>query len=243
MKTSQHQRGFGVIGIVIVMLVVGAAAVLLPRLLLSKHTQSTQLTDLQALQAAKTAVISDALSKGVIPAPGASTPACPNGSMPASLGVNNWGFFGKENMFCMDVNTELTSAILTPSVHTPGTTTTVTTNLCQKARVLLTNDVPTVLPRSCKDTSCAAPAFATSTPIAFVIYSTGTDHSANLSNAVSANRIYENDLRGINNAPQTAGSVHYDDQVVSYPMAQLVKDCATVPVPATASLALQGKQT
>lgn len=231
MKAYQHQRGFGVLGMALVMLVVGAAALLLPRLLLSKNTQSTQLTDLQALQTAKTAVISDALSKGVLPAVGAVTAACPNGSMPATLGVNNWGVFGKENSFCMDVNAALKSPALTPSVSTPGSSTTVTSNLCVAARSQLTNDAAAVLPRSCKDTTCAAPAFATSTPVAFVIYSTGADRSANQANAVSANRIYENDLRGINNAPEAIGSTHYDDQVVSYPLAQLVKDCATVPVP------------
>ena len=226
MKSNQHQRGFGVIGMVIVMLVVGAAALLLPRLLLTKHTQSTQLTDLQALQAAKTAVISDALSKGVLTAAAGVTTACSRGIMPSTLGVNNWGVFGTTNTFCMDVSDALTG--FTPPVTLPKTAT-----LCANARAEL--NAPVAGPRICQDTTRATANCTPSAPMAFVIYSTGNDRVPNLENleagVTSGNpgyRIYENDLRGINNAP---GTDHYDDQVVSYPLAQLVKDCATVPVP------------
>lgn len=39
-----------------------------------------------------------------------------------------------------------------------------------------------------------------------------------------ANRIYENDTRGINNS-NDAGAIHYDDLVMSYALTALARDC------------------
>ncbi|MEJ1959820.1 MAG: hypothetical protein WDM70_10680 [Nitrosomonadales bacterium] len=67
--------------------------------------------------------------------------------------------------------------------------------------------------------------------MAFVIFSTGNDRSANLANSNSGtqnvntifDRFYENDTRGINNSNDVPG--HYDDQVMSYSLAELARDC------------------
>jgi len=116
----------------------------------------------------------------------------------------------------MDVNSNLTG---TTSVKA----------LCGMAQTQLEQaTAATTLPRVCQDTNdhtTVACTTANSVPVAFVLYSTGSDHMPDQENGTAANQIYENDNRGIDNS---AGANHYDDQVVSYPLSSLVAACAKV---------------
>ena len=248
MKWRQQQCGLSIIGLVIVLMIVGALAATLLPMLLSKHNQSVTGMDRKALEAARTAIIGYALSNnGKLPYPvdasGNSVYPSVNGCNPNSnpkyqsvplgttgataclmppstgtgtgvvpaLGVNNWGAFGKENPFHMDVNDALASAAAS-GVQV----------LCSTAQTQLANQTLTTMPRICQNyddhttTPCDA---AHSTPVAFVLYSTGSDRKPNQNNALNT-RIYESDNRGIDN------SAGYDDQVVSYPLSNLVSACA-----------------
>ncbi|MDZ4202952.1 MAG: hypothetical protein U1C96_12495 [Gallionella sp.] len=220
MRNQQRQYGMSMFGIVVVLMIVGVLTATLAPMLLSQHTQSTEGSDRKALEAARTALVGYALSVGKLPKPvdatgvsvttgvGFMPPSSGAGAIPA-LGVNNYGASGKENPFRMDVNDAL--ALVTTS--NPK-------DLCAVAQAQLAT--PAALPRICQDDACTV-----STPVAFVLYSTGSDRTANLQNdeTTIADRIYENDKRGINNSSD-AGSVHYDDQLVSYPLSSLVTDCA-----------------
>lgn len=74
-------------------------------------------------------------------------------------------------------------------------------------------------------TACTA-----TTPVAFALFSPGNNRVADQENddptsiaaALKTNRIYENDSRGINNSPSDD---RYDDQVMSYPLSSLARDC------------------
>jgi len=243
MKWRQKQCGLSIMGLVIVMIVVGALAAALLPMLLSKNNQSMRGEERQALEAAKTAIIGYALSKGKLPGPvdvsgnivptGKACDASGNavGStaclMPPSagtgtgviptLGVNNWGVYGSSssNQFRMDVNDAFASLGAASSVK----------DLCSVAQKQLAASTSSTAPGVCQDTSSLTTASCSSTaPVAFVLYSTGSDRKPNLKNA-GTNRIYESDNRGIDN---TAGATYYDDQVVSYPLSGLVNDCATM---------------
>jgi prepilin-type N-terminal cleavage/methylation domain-containing protein len=156
----------------------------------------------------------------------------------AEFGVNNWGVFGKEYPFRMDVNDHLKSnyigAIFTSSV--PATYTGTYKNgdkviFCQAVNEQMqnANAAPFVCQDSASDHVTSACPTASAIPVAFVLYSTGTDRKPNQENneagLVAGNpgyRIYENDKRGINNS---SGDSHYDDQVMSYPLSALARDC------------------
>ena len=246
MNRRKKQCGMSVFGVVIVMIIAGVLLAALTPMLLSKHTYSMAGSDRKALEAAKTAIIGYAFSTGRLPLPTDAANAiidpallaCNPASNPkygsvafgsagataclmppsagtgtgvvAALGVNNWGVFGRENVFHMDVNSVLASLPAASGVK----------NLCSVAQAqLMANPVP----RVCQNDACTA-----SAPMAFVLYSTGADHVANLVNAGNT-RIYESDNRGIDNSPDDPAAPpphHYDDQVVSYPLSSLVKDCA-----------------
>ena len=222
MRVCQRQCGMSMIGMVIVMIIVGAlAAAVLPKLM-SKNIQSTQGSDRLALEAAKAAVVGFALSNGRIPAAAGITAQCGNGTMPANtFGANNWGQYGKDNPFCMDVNGALTAPI--PAGADPAKT------LCSRVQTALAT-AATELPRICQDSNdhSAIPC-ANSAPVAFVLYSTGSDHAPNQENATAVNRIYESDSRGIDNSADDLTSPaprhHYDDQLVSYPLSSLANAC------------------
>lgn len=220
MKELQKQCGLSMIGLIIAMIVVGALLAGLAPMFLSKHIQSKRGADLHALEAARTALASYALSIGRLPSPvdASNTPVIGAGLMPPSagsgtgvvpaLGVNNWGEFGRENPFRLDVNTALintTSPLL----------------LCQAAQAQLHALVPP-LPQVCQDTASVNPICGSAAPMAFVLYSTGEDHKPNLKNAAT-NRIYESDNRGIDNTADATN--HYDDELLSYPLSGLVGDC------------------
>ena len=230
MKGRQQQCGLSIIGLVIVIIIVGAMAAALLPMLLSKNTQSMQGSDRQALEAARTAIIGYALSNGKFPPPvdasngsaidkacdvngvqvalgTAGSTACrmPSSTAYPALGVNNWGVFGKDNPFRMDVNSALTTVGTGDPVKA----------LCKAAQTALsasnacqTPNVPCV----CQDAACSS-----KTPVAFVLYSTGSDHVSNGNNALTT-RLYDSDNRGIDNSASSVGVTHYDDQVVSYPL-------------------------
>lgn len=230
MKGRQKQCGMSVFGVVIVMVIVGVLLAAVAPMLLSKHTYSMAGSDRKALDAARTALIGYAFSTGNLPAPvdasgvpvigtaGLMPPSAGPGAIP-SLGVNNWGIYGKENLFRMDVNDALASLSAASGVK----------DLCSVAQAQMAT--PGAGPRTCQDfndhtTACAV---GNSAPMAFVLYSTGNDHIPNQENATAANRIYEGEFRGIDNSPNGPLSTpqrHYDDQVVSYPLSGLVSDCA-----------------
>ena len=222
------------IGIIIVMMIVGAMTAALAPMLLSKYNQSRAGTDRQSLEAAKSAIIGYALSKGKFPPPvdasggnaidkacdvngaqvalgTAGSTACrmPPSTIYPALGVNNWGVFGDSatNPFRMDVNSAVTATTSVKDLCSKAQTALSASNACQ------TPNVPCV----CQDAACSS-----KTPVAFVLYSTGGDRVPNGNNALTT-RVYDNDNRGIDNS---AGGIHYDDQVVSYPLSSLVNACA-----------------
>lgn len=215
MKTNPRQFGFGIIGIIIALIIVGALTAMVVPMLLSKFIQSAQGSDRKALEAAMTAIVGYTFSRGQLPCQVNAGGACVTGAaalMPPSagvgavpaLGVNNYGVFGRENPFRMDSNDAL-AAVTTGNIK----------DLCRVAQAQMT--APGAGPRLCQDAACA-----TTAPMAFVLYSTGHDHLPNLNNALGT-RIYENDNRGLDNS---AGATHYDDQVVSYPLSSLVSACS-----------------
>jgi hypothetical protein len=231
-NSAKQQAGISIVAIVIVLLIAGLVMTTLTPFLVSKYIRSMEGGDYQALQKAGTALISYALSNGGFPFPvdAASSGVGPNQlcnvygqavssgttgatacRMPAAaggtgavpiLGVNNWGMYGPENPYRMDVNASLV---------TSGTL----RALCDKAQAQLNN--ATALPRVCVDNPCTS-----SYPVAFVIYSTGTNRIPDMNNAKNT-RIYDNDKRGIDNSP---GANHYDDQLLSYPLSALAAACA-----------------
>lgn len=210
MNASRHQRG--IIAWVLAVMLAGLALAMLTPFVMGQHKRSAEDSDRAALEAARTAVVAYAMTNGKLPTPVPDTKdpkRCPNGIMPADLGVNNWGRYGATNPFCMDTNVTL-SGTSNPKA------------LCAAARTALqhaTSDPPHPLPRVFRDN-----AYTSSAPMAFVLYSTGNDHWSNLSQAPAsaAARTYENDFRGIDDSP---GDNHYDDQVLSYPLASLLAEC------------------
>lgn len=199
MNARRPQLGIGVFGLVTVMLIVGLVAGSLTPLMLTKHKRTTEDSDRAALEAAKNAIIGYTMQNGSLPTPDAATARCPVGVMPANLGVNNWGKHGRDNPFCFDSNTALRAM-------------TTSKTLCAAARTQIAS-TPANTP------------YSNTTPVAFVLYSTGNDRISNQRNATatSTTRIFEPDNRGIDDS---AGSNHYDDQVVSYPLSSLLTECA-----------------
>jgi len=220
MKWRQQQCGLSIIGLVIVMIIVGALAAALVPMFLSKHNQSMTGADRQALEAAKTALIGYALNTGKFPSVVSASGVAlmpPSTGTYAALGVNNWGAFGSSstNQFRMDVNDALASLAAASGVK----------DLCSVAQQELAKEAAAVGPKVCQDTtSMTTTICSSSAPVAFVLFSTGSNRQADLKNAQTTNtRIYEADNRGIDN---TAGTTYYDDQVVSYPLSSLVSACA-----------------
>ena len=213
MNASRHQRG--IIGWVMAVMLAGLALAMLTPFVMGKHKRSAEDTERAALEAARTAVVAYAMTHGKLPTPVPDTKdpkRCPNGIMPPDLGVNNWGRYGAANPFCLDTNTTLSPA----GTSNPKA-------LCAAARSELATASATLpLPRVFRDS-----AYTSSAPMAFVLYSTGNDHWSNLSQAPAsaAARTYEHDFRGIDDSP---GANHYDDQVVSYPLASLLAECGKV---------------
>lgn len=215
----------------IVLVMIGILTAALAPMLLRQHTGTLEERDRVALLDMKTAIISYATTFGGIPDPVASE--VPN--VPA-FGVNRWGAFGSDtsNLFRLDVNDALKSSCIKatdPSTCAmPGATTGGDRVVFCQAVSAQMKLVTSPLPAVCENTdnrTTAACAAASAIPVAFVLYSTGNDRSANQENNevtgfVPNNRIYENDKRGINNTP---GDDHYDDQVMSYPVSALARDC------------------
>jgi len=222
----KSKRGFTMLEMAIVLIMIGILTASLTPLLLRQFTNSKEDQDRQALLAAKTAIISYATSFGGIPNPG--NPAVigtVSGVMPsvAAFGVNNWGAFGSTNPFQMDVNDSLTSSVITAS--SVGAASTVGGDkvvFCQAVNAQMITAAPNS-PKICQDFNDHTSACTSVSPVAFVLYSTGNDRTANQENALNL-RIYENDTRGINNSNDIAAD-HYDDQVMSYPLSALVRDC------------------
>lgn len=237
--------GFTMIEMVIVLVMIGILTASLAPLLLRQHTSSMEERDRVALEDAKTAIISYATTFGGIPNPNSAVAAI-SGVMPRveAFGVNNWGAFGSSGLanplqyFQMDVNDNLTSSCTNNMASgvpcaTPGALVTGGNRVvfCQAVNAAM-SAVPAA-PFVCQDyagdhTTVACPA-TSAVPAAFVLYSTGNDRIPNQENATSANRIYENDKRGINNSPDNtapgATRDHYDDQVMSYPLSAFARDC------------------
>lgn len=107
---------------------------------------------------------------------------------------------------------------------------------CQAVNWLGTRS-PLSPPRICRDLATRTVAGTTTqctdfTGASFVLFSLGNNRVADQENddrigapletVLKGNRIYENDSRGINNSP---GDDHYDDQVMSYPVSSLARDC------------------
>lgn len=227
MKLRRAHSGFGIFGLVTVLLIVGLVASGLAPFMLTKHKRLTEDSDRAALEAAKYAIVGYAMQHGRLPTPCTNTTApgctelsatvlarCLNGVMPANLGVNNWGKQGRDNPFCLDTNDALRNPPLANSNAK---------EFCNTARAQL---ITPVVPFICTDTVtnhlAPAPACTAITPVAFALFSTGKDRTANQSNKLAV-RIYESDGRGINDS---AGDSHYDDQVVSYPLSSLLTECA-----------------
>ena len=232
MRHMSAQRGLGIVALMVLLTLSGAMLTWVLPFFLPRYNQSMENTELRALEAARTAVISYALQSGSMPEMADPNPQCLAGVMPNTLDVNHWSVFSSaaggsvQNPFCMDINDALQG--VTPSESIPAQR-----NLCQTAREELAADAiaPVLGPRICHDRPCADAAAAvapTSTAVAFVIYSTGNNRRANL-NHLNSSRLYENDLRGISHAPNAA---MYDDQLVSYSLTQLIKDCGSLPTPA-----------
>lgn len=149
-----------------------------------QHAMNLQNSDRNALVKAKNAIISYAIAAGKLPcavdvsgtcvasAAGLMPPSAGVGALPA-LGVNNWGAFGSENPFRMDVNDALAA---TTSMQ--GYCATLQTQLDAVGAEPTVNGVP----------------------VAFVLYSTGVDRTPNQANAVT-DRQYEPDSRAIDNTP------------------------------------------
>ena len=224
MNSPVHQRG--IIGWVLALMLAGLVLAMLTPFVMGQHKRSAEDTDRAALEAARTAVVAYAMTHGKLPTPVPDTndpKRCPNGIMPADLGVNNWGRYGAANPFCLDTNVTL-SGTSNPKA------------LCAAARrELATASATLPLPRVFRDS-----AYTSSAPMAFVLYSTGNDRLANLENKETklvsgievplvlgdpGFRIYEHDFRGIDDSP---GTNHYDDQVLSYPLASLLAECGKV---------------
>ena len=231
----KSKLGFTMIELTIVLIMIGILTASLAPLLLRQHTNAMEERDRVALAEAQTAIISYATTFGGIPNPGAGIGAVA-GAMSAvpAFGVNNWGAFGNANLFQMDVNASLVSDAVTVAAGQPiaaggGDRPT----FCQAVNAAMSSvnaGMPAV-PSICQDTtadhvSLATACTASAVPVAFVLYSTGNDRIANQENdetgAIGVNHIYENDKRGINNI---AGVDHYDDQVMSYPLSALARDC------------------
>lgn len=116
---------------------------------------------------------------------------------------------GDRVVFCQAVNEQMAAAPATPPT---------TPSVCQN---FTTRTVAGVT------TQCAV-----TTPVAFALFSVGNNRAADqenddragspATNTLKGNRIYENDSRGINNSP---GDDRYDDQVMSYPLSSLARDC------------------
>ena len=223
----KSKRGFTMVEMAIVLIMIGILTASLAPLILRQHTNSQEGIDHQALLDAQTAVINYAITFGGIPDPvlvnGAST--VPNVS---AFGVNNWGAFGDgtTNPFRLDVNSTLTSSnILTAIGGTASSVGGERVTFCQAVNAAMSS-VTAQYPQVCSDYTTnhlgVATACTTAAPVAFVLYSTGNNRVADQGNALTG-RIYENDKRGINNSTSTTDL--YDDQVMSYPLTALARDC------------------
>lgn len=243
LSSMKRQRAFTMVEMAIVIIIIGILTASLAPLVLRQHTNTMEGRDRTALEEAKTAIINYAISFGGIPDPVTINGITNAMSAVPAFGVNNWGAFGDgtTNPFRLDVNDSLKSNFVSGvATGTPGTTGLGGDPVvfCQTVNAQLTTTViPPPYPWVCQDytgdhvtTACPA---ASAVPAAFVLYSTGNDRTANQENnetgLVAGNpgyRIYENDKRGINNSPDT-GTLHghYDDQVMSYPMPALARDC------------------
>ena len=220
----KSKRGFTMVEMAIVIIMIGILTASLAPLLLRQHTNSQEGIDHQALLDAQTAVINYAISFGGIPNPVGLLASAVNGGMPnvPAFGVNNWGAYGSTTPFQMDVNGNLTSYAVTASGVGPASSVGGDRVIfCQAVNDQLKNGAAS-LPQVCQDytTNHTAGSCAAAFPVAFVLYSTGNDRTANQGNV--SGHIYENDKRGINNSP---GTDFYDDQVMSYSMTALARDC------------------
>lgn len=223
----RRQAGFTLVEITIVIVIIGILTATLAPLLLRQHTNTMEERDRVALEEAKTAIISYATTFGGIPDPvGIVSNVMP--TVPA-FGVNNWGAFGDNatNPFRLDVNNALSSnGVTTIATGVPANTGGDRVVFCQAVNAQMQLAAPQ--PLVCQDyNNRTATACAASSPVAFVLYSTGNNRIADQENNEASligtnNRIYENDKRGINNSP---GNDHYDDQVMSYPVSALARDC------------------
>lgn len=236
--TGRAARGFALLELALVLIVMGILTAGLAPLLLSRHTQGLEATDRTALADAQSAIVNYALSFGGLPDPldDAGAPVAGQGVMPpgagtgavSAFGVNNWGAHGNRNPFRLDVNDKLRSSFINSTAS--GTTTPSggdRATFCQSVNQQLLG--PAAGPSVCQDPGTnhldAASACTTGTPTGFVLFSTGTDRVPNQGNDSASGwfgRVYENDKRGINNS---ADANRYDDQLVSYPLTSLARDC------------------
>lgn len=235
--------GFTLIEMTLVLIMIGILTASLAPILLRGHGSTLEARDRLALEEAKTAIITYAITFGGIPNPGGDIAAV-SGVMPglSAFGVNHWGAFGSSNLtnplqfFQLDVHDTLRSSAITlisNGVGTPDFGDRVVFCQAVNAAIAASNK-----PYVCRDVSTdhynaqTACAFASAVPVAFVLFSTGNDRKPNMGNdpALGANRIYENDKRGINNLPGAStiasrSHSHYDDQVTSYSLSALARDC------------------
>jgi len=222
--------GFTMIEMAIVLIMIGILTASLAPLLSRQHTNSLETADHQALLDAQTAIINYAISFGGIPNPtnSGATSGVNTGQMTAvsAFGVNNWGAFGSTTPFQMDVNNALAStSVLIAAGQTISSVGGDRVTFCQAVNQAMSSSAasPQVCSDYTTDHSAAGSCTAAGTvPVAFVLYSTGNDRKGNQLNATGS-RVYENDKRGINNSNDTTS--HYDDQVMSYPLSALARDC------------------
>ena len=155
---------------------------------------------------------------------------------------------GDRVVFCQAVQQQLSSGYCsdltspTPSACATANKTWISGGYCYNINSVVSNQNPYTCtgavgtwyaaPQVCQDTTGdhSSTACTSYSPAAFVLYSTGNDRKPNMENddgtsklGTQGNRIYESDTRGINNSNE--GTIHYDDQVVSYPLSALARDC------------------
>lgn len=225
----KRAHGFTMIEMTIVLVMIGILTAALAPALLRQHANTMEARDREALLAVKTSLTSYMTTFGGIPDPVSGTSAVP---VVAALDVNNWGAFGDgtSNPFRLDVNDALKLTAITAAGGAASGDRVIFCQAVAQELSKLQAAMQVSGPRICTATSgnpgCAAD--ANSTPVAFVLYSTGNDRRPNQANAdpaaanTTVSRYYENDRRGINNSP---GTDHYDDQMMSYPLSAAMRDC------------------
>jgi prepilin-type N-terminal cleavage/methylation domain-containing protein len=145
---------------------------------------------------------------------------CTNGTSPTVSACVTAGYDWIAGGYCYNNSTQSVIASAIPATCTAPNVWYAAPQLCQDSK---RNHISLTSP----DTVCTSYA-----PVAFVLYSTGNNRKPDQgndqgstklgTNPIGASRIYENDARSINT---TAGPDYYDDQVISYPLTAMARDC------------------